>query len=136
MRKKTTQICAACGAKTHNPKYCTNQCQNDHRWQRMTAKIKKTGIVPIGASGNAQVARRYLLHTQGRQCAICELTEWREQPVPLVLDHINGNAVDWHVSNLRLVCGNCDMQLPTFKSRNRGRGRAWRRDRYAKGQSY
>jgi len=56
--------------------------------------------------------------------------------MPLVLDHINGNSDDWTLVNLRLVCGNCDMQLPTFKSLNRGKGRAWRRKRYAAGESY
>jgi hypothetical protein len=77
-----------------------------------------------------------VLETQGRCCAICGITEWRGEPVPLVLDHVNGLSSDWRVSNLRLVCGNCDMLLPTFKSRNRGRGRAWCRERYEKGLSY
>ena len=92
--------------------------------------------MPIGPGGNPQVAKRVLLCKRGRHCAICGLTEWRGQPVPLVLDHINGDAADWRVLNLRLICGNCDMQLPTFKSRNRGHGRAWRRQRYADGLSY
>lgn len=34
------------------------------------------------------------------------------------------------------ICPNCDSQLPTFKARNRGKGRAWRRQRYADGKSY
>ena len=38
--------------------------------------------------------------------------------------------------NLRLVCPNCDSQLPTYKSRNRGSGRHSRRQRYRDGQSY
>jgi len=136
MRKKAKRICVACGAKTRNPKYCTNQCQSDHRWRQTMAHIKTTGVVPVCDSGNPQVARRYVLQSQGRRCAICNLTQWRGEPVPLVLDHINGDAADWRVANLRMVCGNCDMQLPTFKSRNRGKGRAWRRERYDKGLSY
>jgi hypothetical protein len=135
-RVDRNNACSACGSPTTNPKYCTNQCQRDHVWQLTLAKIDQSGQIPANKSGHSRVARRYLLLKQGRCCAICDLTEWRGQPIPLVLDHINGNSVDWHVTNLRLVCGNCDMQLPTFKSKNRGRGRAWRRDRYAKGQSY
>ncbi|WIM86214.1 hypothetical protein PT015_14985 [Candidatus Mycobacterium wuenschmannii] len=38
--------------------------------------------------------------------------------------------------NLRLICPNCDSQLPTYKARNRGSGRHYRRQRYANGQSY
>ena len=33
------------------------------------------------------------------------------------------------------VCGNCNMQLPTFASKNRGNGRFYRRQRYAEGKS-
>lgn len=46
--------------------------------------------------------------------------------VPLVVDHIDGNAENCSVTNFRLVCGNCDMQLPTYKNKNKF-GRAWRR---------
>lgn len=41
------------------------------------------------------------------------------QPIPLILYHINGRASDDRLENLRLVCGNCDMQLPTYKSKNK-----------------
>jgi hypothetical protein len=53
-----------------------------------------------------------------------------------VLDHLDGDATNNARDNVRLVCPNCDSQLPTFKSRNRGNGRAWRRQRYADGKSY
>jgi len=53
-----------------------------------------------------------------------------------VLDHIDGDSGHNARSNLRLICPNCDSQLPTYKSRNKGRGRAWRRKRYADGKSY
>lgn len=57
-------------------------------------------------------------------------------PLALVLDHIDGNPDNNHRDNLRLVCPNCDSQLPTFKSRNRGNGRSFRRQRYHEGKSY
>ena len=80
--------------------------------------------------------RRYLLALRGHRCERCGITEWQGEPAPLVLDHINGNSDDWRPENLRLVCGNCDMQLPTYKAKNRGNGRHFRRRRYAEGQSY
>jgi len=46
-----------------------------------------------------------------------------KQPVPLVLDHIDGHFENNNEENLRLVCGNCDMQLSTYKSKNIGNGR-------------
>ncbi|GAA4708977.1 HNH endonuclease [Nocardioides conyzicola] len=81
--------------------------------------------------------RRYILDEQGGLCAICALpSEWHGLPLTLVLDHIDGDASNNRRQNLRLVCPNCDSQLATYKSRNRGRGRAWRRERYADGRSY
>jgi hypothetical protein len=74
--------------------------------------------------------------TQDGCCALCGLTsEWQGQPLVLVLDHIDGNADNNARSNLRMVCPNCDSQLPTYKNRNLGRGRHLRRQRYADGES-
>ena len=53
-----------------------------------------------------------------------------------VLDHIDGNSENNWRSNLRLVCPNCDSQLPTYKAKNKGSGRHVRRTRYAEGKSY
>jgi hypothetical protein len=57
-------------------------------------------------------------------------------PLALVLDHIDGDPTNNRRENLRLICLNCDSRLPTYKSRNRGRGAHYRRRRYADGQSY
>ena len=62
--------------------------------------------------------------------------EWNGMPLVFVLDHIDGNSSDNSRANVRLVCPNCDSQLPTYKSRNRGNGRHFRRVRYANGQSF
>jgi hypothetical protein len=48
------------------------------------------------------------------KCAICGINEWQGQPLVLRLDHINGVPNDHRLENLRLVCPNCDSQLPTF----------------------
>lgn len=70
-------------------------------------------------------------------CAICGSgIEWRGLPLVFILDHIDGDSTNNSRENLRMVCPNCDSQLPTFKSRNRGKGRHFRRERYANGQSY
>lgn len=61
------------------------------------------------------------------RCACCGIgPEWMGNPMPLILDHINGVSNDNRIENLRIVCSNCDSQLDTYKSRNRIRknGRA------------
>lgn len=73
-------------------------------------------------------ARAYLIEETGNKCSMCGTEEWRGQPVPLVCDHISGDSTDNDINNFRLVCCNCDAQLPTYKSKNRGNGRAYDRE--------
>ena len=134
-------ICEACGTpirNVRNSRFCSNKCQHALGWRIMKVRIEEAGIVAGRGEGSPRprVAKRYLLEIYGHVCVICGGREWQGHPMPLVLDHIDGNADNWAVANLRLICGNCDMQLPTYKSKNRGKGRAWRRARYAAGKSY
>lgn len=46
---------------------------------------------------------------------------WVGKPLPLILDHANGNNLDNSPKNLRYVCPNCDAQLSTRGGANRGR---------------
>lgn len=88
-------------------------------------------------SGRGHYIRTYLREDQSGRCAICRGNAvWNGRELLFVLDHIDGDASNNHRDNLRLVCPNCDSQLATYKARNRGKGRAWRRQRYADGKSY
>ncbi|WP_422750041.1 HNH endonuclease [Mycobacterium sp. WMMD1722] len=59
---------------------------------------------------------------------------WLDFPLAFVLDHIDGDPSNNRRENL--VCPNCDSQLATYKGRNRGQGRHYRRQRYADGKSF
>ncbi len=53
------------------------------------------------------------------KCYSCNLTSWLDCPIPLELDHINGNHDDNSLYNLRLLCPNCHALTPTHAGKNK-----------------
>jgi len=54
------------------------------------------------------------------ECTLCDVGgTWNGKPINHRLDHINGINNDHRLSNLRMVCPNCDSQLDTFCGRNK-----------------
>jgi hypothetical protein len=90
----------------------------------------------LGDIKGAATRRNWLLRTRGHACEGCGLSEWLDFQIPLEVDHIDGNHENNVETNLRLLCANCHACTPTYKNRNRGRGRHSRRFRYMKGLSY
>lgn len=51
-------------------------------------------------------------------CDGCGISDWKDKPLALHLDHINGDASDNRLENLRLLCPNCHSQTSTYAGRN------------------
>lgn len=52
-------------------------------------------------------------------CSSCKLVEWLGKPIPLELDHIDGDNSNNSLENLRLLCPNCHAQTSTYRGKNK-----------------
>lgn len=124
--------------KWNTSKYCCRKCQHLYMWSAKKTFYEKMGHWNgVTCEGAARVlTKRYLIEVKGHRCEVCGLREWLGKSIPLVLDHINGKSWEIGLANVRLICGNCDMQSPTYKNRNFGNGRHARKIRFREGKSY
>lgn len=74
-----------------------------------------------------------MIQRYGHRCFECQLAEWRGRPIPLQVDHIDGNSDHNDESNLRLLCNNCHGLTETFGGRNKGRHPKTKRIQYMDG---
>ena len=113
-------------------KFCSIKCQREYEYsQRVSMWINGNY-----STKSRNFFRRYLTETQGYKCSCCQISEWNGKSIVLEIDHIDGNSENNKPENLRFICPNCHSQTETYKARNIGKGRHYRRERYAAGQSY
>lgn len=127
-RSKQKPKCVVCGKDVNDirSKCCSYTCDQQRKWLQRKKDIERKGEIKYGIV----TIRRYLREVHGCKCSICGRSTWCKKSIPLIVDHVDGNANNNSLKNLRLVCGNCDMQLPTFAGRNLGNGRTKRRKFY------
>jgi hypothetical protein len=121
---------------TSNKEYCNHSCFHEKRYRDFIGQWLEGKIEGGNQYTASSFVKKYLREQCSGACQICHQDTWLDQPMPLVCDHINGNSNDHSPQNLRMICGNCDMLLPTYKSKNKNSGRAYRRERYIQGKSY
>ncbi len=132
----TDRLCKLCGKELKGRQknfnvFCSRLCAVEFRNREKIRKWLESGNIPY--KNNTMIAvnsvyRRYILEEQQHRCAICGIGEmWEDKKLVFILDHIDGNASNHRRDNLRLVCPNCDSQLPTYKARNKKSTRTYRK---------
>jgi|GEM_PF-2808991 hypothetical protein len=127
-RRRVSLTCAQCGRiferstsqlsrSRSGLRFCTRDCKDKAQ------RLEGLKLIHPPHYGTASFNKDQLLRERGRVCQVCGLTEWLGEPIPLVVDHIDGNAYNGAKENLRLICPNCDALTLTYRGRNHGRGR-------------
>lgn len=53
------------------------------------------------------------------KCECCGLNEWLGEPIPLELDHIDGDHFNNTIENLKILCPNCHAKTTTYRGKNK-----------------
>ena len=130
--KKLKSNCLLCGCETSRKTY--KFCSQDHDVKYRLMQREKD--FDEGKLTSSKVIKRILLSRHGNKCYICNNETWNEKPIPLEVEHIDGNSENGKPENVSLICPNCHAQTDTYKGKNKGNGRHFRRIRYKEGKSY
>ena len=69
-------------------------------------------------NGGPKLTKRLIQKGWGYKCNVCGLDQWRDKPLALHLDHINGVHDDNRLENLRFLCPNCHQQTENWGNKN------------------
>jgi len=59
----------------------------------------------------------HLIKIRGYKCERCNLEKWQNFPIPLEVDHVDGDRTNNKEENLKLLCCNCHALTPTWRGR-------------------
>lgn len=68
-----------------------------------------------GPRERSKILKRALLEIGVEyKCAECKLSEWRNKPIRLEVEHKNGSPLDNRLENLCFLCPNCHSQTENY----------------------
>lgn len=127
--KRIRKPCEVCGKATPNARFCSQICRSSDSVNQLAAFVAGDSAIACDKHGMLKKwAKSWLLEQAEYRCSLCK---WGERhPIdglPLVqVDHIDGDATNNGIGNLRVLCPNCHSMTPHFGARNIGNGRQHR----------
>jgi len=134
--------CLNCGEPRgkYGKKYCSSGCGSKYR-SKVRIRDYINGEI-TGHDSNGMAAswlRQWLIEQANHTCEGCGVDEWHNKwydgPVPLQVDHIDGDSTNTARENLRVLCPTCHVTTDTYGAKNAGNGRAYRMNRYRQGKA-
>lgn len=123
-RKVYEKQCEYCGlifkTKNNKARFCSAKCTSLKQHEEAYNDFLNDPEKYCRGNYTPKAFKSEFMKEQGNECAICGCApEHNGKLLVFVLDHIDGDASNNMRDNLRMICPNCDSQLPTFKSKNK-----------------
>lgn len=119
--------CLNCDSELESRKkrYCNSSCQQAFFLQKNINDWLEGKASGGDINGELKpMYRRYLVNVAGNECTECGWSEVNPTSgqVTLTVDHVDGDARNNSIDNLKVLCYNCHTLTPTFNHLNRGKG--------------
>lgn len=134
--KKEIKKCINCGNDlligTKQFKYCSKDCKIEFEYNTYITKWKNGEVDGNKCKHKDSLSnhvRKYIFIKYDNKCTKCGWNEINQytKKIPLEVDHIDGNHLNSVEENLNLLCPSCHSLTEFYGSRNKGRGREFRR---------
>ena len=135
-KRRNTYCSSSCAAKVTNTRRpsrlqgvcskCKGKVRADRRYCGPCWEGNNPRNQNLEEARTDRTRRLILIREGGHVCSRCEGTTWQGVPIPLELDHRDGDHRNNSRTNLRILCPNCHALTDTYKGRNRGNGRPFR----------
>lgn len=116
-------------------KFCSNVCQREFEFN-IKYELWLEGEVNIWSHRNPISFKRAIERRDGYFCSECKINKWNDKHITLEIEHKDGNSENSNPNNLCLICPNCHSQTLTYKAKNIGKGRYFRKQRYKNKESF